>query len=45
MRSRRRLAFSLGVHAAVFQVDIFAILAHAKDCIERNYIRKAVYIF
>jgi hypothetical protein len=44
VRPRRRVAFSFGVHAAVFQAEIFAILAHARDCIERNYVKKRVHI-
>jgi hypothetical protein len=41
---KRGLSFSLGVHATVLQSEIFAILAFAKDSIERNYTREQIYI-
>lgn len=35
---------SHGLHAKVFQPEIFAILACARKCIGRNYIREEIYI-
>jgi hypothetical protein len=31
----KRLSFLLGVHTTVFQAEVFAILACAKECIAR----------
>jgi hypothetical protein len=39
-----RLPFPLGVPVAVIQAEIFAILARACDCIERNYTGEQIYI-
>jgi hypothetical protein len=44
VRQRRKLSFSLGVHAAVFQAEIFAISAHA-DCMEGNYTYKEASLY
>jgi hypothetical protein len=33
VRLRCRLSFLLGIHAPVFQVEIFVILTHEKECI------------
>jgi hypothetical protein len=39
-----RLSFSLGVHTTVFQIDIFAILASARNCMKRKYTKQQIYI-
>jgi hypothetical protein len=44
VRHRKRLPFSLGVHAIVFQAESFVILAHTKECIGRAYTGVCIYI-
>jgi hypothetical protein len=44
VRPGKRLLFSLGVHATVFQAEIFVISACAKECIGRAYTGQSIYI-
>jgi hypothetical protein len=43
LKPRRRLS-SLFVHVAIFQAEIFEVLADARGCIERNYTKQEIYI-
>jgi hypothetical protein len=42
--TRKRLAFSLGVQATVYQTEIFAILASARNYMKRKYTKRQIYI-
>jgi hypothetical protein len=44
VRPRKRLSFSLGVHATAFQTEMFVISACAKECIGRAYTLEHIYI-
>jgi hypothetical protein len=41
VRARKRLSFSLDMHAAQFQAEVFAIYAYAK---RRDYTSEHIYI-
>jgi hypothetical protein len=42
--TRKEVIFSFGVHATVFQLEIFVILACEKECIGRDYRGEHIYI-
>jgi hypothetical protein len=42
--TENRLSFSLGVYVTVFQIEIFVILASARNCMKRKYTKQQIYI-
>jgi hypothetical protein len=43
-RPVRRLSFSLGVHMAVFNAEIYALVVCAKEYIRRAYTGEHIYV-